>query len=61
VYVPQYVGIATGYALEVPDSIPNRCKILLFFKASRPIPGFTKPPIEWILGVLSPGGKAAGT
>jgi hypothetical protein len=31
-----------------------------FFIMSRPTLGLTQPPIQWVLGVLPLGGKAAG-
>jgi hypothetical protein len=34
--------------------------MLLFFTASRPVLGPTQPPIQWVLGVLSPGVRWLG-
>jgi hypothetical protein len=35
-------------------------KSVLFFTSSRPALGSTKPPIQWVLGVFSPGPKPPG-
>jgi hypothetical protein len=55
------VGIATGYGLDdwgVGVRFPVGSSI--FSKSSRPALGSTQPPIQWVPGALSPGGKAAG-
>jgi hypothetical protein len=35
-------------------------KIFHFFISSRPALGPTQPPIQWVLGAVSPEGRAAG-
>jgi hypothetical protein len=40
------VGIAMGYRMDGPGSIPGRWKIFLFFIALGP----TQPPVEWLMG-----------
>jgi hypothetical protein len=49
-------GIATGYGLDDRgrSSSPGRVKNLLFSISSRPAMAPTQPPIEWVLGDLSP-------
>jgi uncharacterized membrane protein len=51
------IGIATGWTARV--RFPAVQDFL--FTASRPALGPTKPPIQWVTGALSPGGKAAGS
>jgi hypothetical protein len=51
------VDIATGYWLDdrgvgVPS--PGRVNNFLSSMSSRPVLGFIQPPIQWILGVISP-------
>jgi hypothetical protein len=52
------VGIAAGYRLDCRGSIPGKCKILLCFTESRPVPRPTQPPIKWLLGAKRPGREA---
>jgi hypothetical protein len=50
------VGIATGYALDdlgVGVRVPVGSRIFLFSSSSRPILGFTQPPIQSVTGDLS--------
>jgi hypothetical protein len=57
------VGIATGHGAERPRgriSSPGRGKIFLLSTSSRPVLTPIKPPIQWVPGALSSGGKAAG-
>jgi hypothetical protein len=54
------VGIVTGYGLDGWGSFPGRGKIFLFYIASRPALGPTQPPIQWILGAVSPWVKRPG-
>jgi hypothetical protein len=49
------VGIATGYVLDDPGSIPGMARI--FSKTSRSTQGSTQPPIQRVAGTLSPGVK----
>jgi hypothetical protein len=51
------VGIATGYGL---DGQGFDSQIFLFSIAPRPTLGLTQPPIQGVLGDLSPGVKVAG-
>jgi hypothetical protein len=48
------VGIATGYGLD------GRGRIFLFCTASRPAPGPTQPPTEWVSRLFPPGIKRKG-
>jgi hypothetical protein len=50
------VGIATGYGLDGPGSIPVRVKILLSSTESTP----AVEPIKWVAEALFLGGNAAG-
>jgi hypothetical protein len=54
------VGIPTGYRLDRRGSIPEKAKFFLFHVASRPAPGATQPPIQWVQGALSPAVKRPG-
>jgi hypothetical protein len=54
------VGIRTGYGLDSWGSIPGRGKFSLFSIVSRLALGPTQPPIQWVLGTLSPGVKRPG-
>jgi hypothetical protein len=45
------VGIATGMS----GSNPVQGKIFLFSTTFRPAPVHTQRPIQWVLGVVSPG------
>jgi hypothetical protein len=47
------VGIATGYGLD-----GRGLEIFLFDTMSRPALRPTQPPIQWVLGALSPGREA---
>jgi hypothetical protein len=49
------VGIATGWAVRVRFAAVQDFSI-----ASRPTPGLTQPPIQWVPGALSPGVKRRG-
>jgi hypothetical protein len=42
------------------SSRPGRVKNFLFSKSSRPALGPTQPPIQWVLGALSPMVKRSG-
>jgi hypothetical protein len=53
------VGIATGNGLEGSGSIPGNARFF-FCTVSRPTLGPTQPPIQWVLGSLSPGLKRPG-
>jgi hypothetical protein len=45
------------YRLPYPSSpSPSRVKNFLFSASSRPVPGPTQPPIQWVLGAPSLGG-----
>jgi hypothetical protein len=56
------VSIATGYRLDWGrwSSSPGMVKNFLFSTSSRPGLGSTQPPIQWVLGALSPGVKRPG-
>jgi hypothetical protein len=51
------VGIAMGYGLDDPGSIPGRGKIFLF---SKPALRLTQPSIQWVQGGSLTGRKAVG-
>jgi hypothetical protein len=53
------VGIATSYGLDDQGVGPGKVKNFLFSKSSRSTLRSTQPPIQWVPGALSPGGKAA--
>jgi hypothetical protein len=56
----RYIDIATGYGLDdrgVGVRVPVGARI---FSMSRPVLGLTQPPIQWILGALSPRVKRPG-
>jgi hypothetical protein len=53
------IAVATGRT-RGRSSSPGRVKNVLFSKSSRPVLGPTQPPIQWVLGVLSPGVKRPG-
>jgi hypothetical protein len=58
VVIDGVVGTATGYGLETEKSrcsSPGRVRNLHFSISSRPTLGPTQPPIQWVLGALSPG------
>jgi hypothetical protein len=42
------------------SSSPGRVKNLFISTSSRPVLGPTQPPIQWVPGALSPGGKQPG-
>jgi hypothetical protein len=46
-----------GYRLDGWDLIPARGKIFVFSTASRPVLDPALPPVQRILGALSPGRK----
>jgi hypothetical protein len=52
--------VAMGYGLDGQGSIPGRAGIFVSFTASRPALGLTQPPIQCVLGVLSPEVKRPG-
>jgi hypothetical protein len=54
------VGIATGYRLDDGSELEAKWNYFVLFTSSRPILGPTQSPIQWVLGALSPRGKAAG-
>jgi hypothetical protein len=56
------VGVATAYGLDGQVSIPGKGKrfFFFFFTASMPVMGPTQPPIQWVLGFLSPKLKRPG-
>jgi hypothetical protein len=49
------VGIVTDYEMDGWGSNPSRGKIFLFSTTSRPTIGPIQPPIQWVLGTISPG------
>jgi hypothetical protein len=51
------VSIATGYGLDGWGLNPSTSKILLFSTTSRAALGPIQPPIQWVLGAISPGVK----
>jgi hypothetical protein len=52
------VSIVSGYGLDDRGSILGRGKsIFPVASVSRPALGTTQPPIQWVLGVFSPGVK----
>jgi hypothetical protein len=56
------VGIATGYGLSIGRSgfdSQQGLGIFLFDTMSRPALGPTHPPIRWVRGTISLGGKTA--
>jgi hypothetical protein len=57
------VGIAPGYGPGRPSGRswnPGKVKNCLFPISSRPAPGPTQPPIQWVKGTLSPGVQRMG-
>jgi hypothetical protein len=52
------VGVATGYGLDGPGSIPGSAT--LFSTVFRPTLEPTQPLIQWVQGALSPGVKRQG-
>jgi hypothetical protein len=52
------VGIATGYRLDCPGSIPGSGKVFLFSTPFRPALGPTQPPIQWVPGIKLKGREA---
>jgi hypothetical protein len=57
------VSIATGYGLDNQrgwSSSPRRVKNFLFSMLSRPAPGPSEPPIQWVPWALSPGVERPG-
>jgi hypothetical protein len=56
-------GITAGYGLddrEVGVRVPVGGKNFQFSISSKPALGPTQPPIQWVLGNLSPGVKRPG-
>jgi hypothetical protein len=49
---------AVGWTARV--QFPAGARDFLYFTASRPALGFTQPPIQWVLGTVSPGVKQPG-
>jgi hypothetical protein len=50
-----------GYWLDSRGLIPGRGKIYRFSTSSKPAPGPTQPPIQWVgVGALLPGEKQTG-
>jgi hypothetical protein len=62
--MPEWEGIATGYGLDdrgVGVRVPLGWKIFLYSTLSRPALRSTQPPpIQWVLGSLSPRIKQPG-
>jgi hypothetical protein len=58
------VSIVSDYGLDdwtIGGSIPDRGEIIFpLASVFRPALGPTQPPVQWVLGVLSPGQSAAG-
>jgi hypothetical protein len=55
------VGTATGHGLddrEGRSSSPGKVKDFLLSRSSRPVLGFTQPPIQWVRGVKRSGREA---
>jgi hypothetical protein len=52
------VGIATGYELESPGSIPGSASFFLLSATSRPALRLTQPSIQWVPGVKRQGRDA---
>jgi hypothetical protein len=53
-------SVCSPWWAAVASHGPGRVKIFHFFILFRPALGCTHPPIQWIQGDISPGGKAAG-
>jgi hypothetical protein len=51
------VSIVSDYGLDDRGSIPGRDRIFPLASVSRPALRPTEPPVQWVLGVLSPGVK----
>jgi hypothetical protein len=54
------IGSRYSTGLDGQGSIPGSAIFLLFFTASRPALGPTQPPVQWVLGAISPGVKRTG-
>jgi hypothetical protein len=50
------VGIATGYVLDGPGSVPGGARILSTPHPQDRLWGLTHPPVQWVPEVLSLGG-----
>jgi hypothetical protein len=54
------IGIATGYGLGGPGSIPSSERFLSSSQHPDRHWGFTQPLVQWVLGTVSPGVKRQG-
>jgi hypothetical protein len=54
------VAIVKGYVFNGQSSILGRSKISLFSTDSSLVLGPNHPPIQWVLGTISPGVKLLG-
>jgi hypothetical protein len=56
----RYSDWVRAWRLRGRSSSPGWVNNFLFSKSSRPALGSTEPPIQWVLGALSPGVKRPG-